>query len=131
MAPMSLAHQALTAEVIRIVDGDTVDLKFTLWPNLTYEERVRIHGIDTPEKRTSRACEKADGYLATALVETLIPVGSTVEVEVLGFGKFGRPLGNVKNSGGLDVAQTLILNNLAYPYFGEKKKVWKCLDGSD
>ena len=41
------------AKVIRVVDGDTVDvdidLGFGIWQK---NERVRIMGIDTPESRT-------------------------------------------------------------------------------
>ena len=47
------------AKVIRVVDGDTVDvdidLGFGIWQK---NERVRIMGIDTPESRTRDKVEK-------------------------------------------------------------------------
>ena len=50
------------ARIVKIVDGDTVDvdidLGFGIW--LT-DERVRIMGIDTPESRTSDKVEKVFG----------------------------------------------------------------------
>ena len=60
----------------RIVDGDTVDididLGFGIWLR---KERVRVAGIDTPEKRTRDKVEKVFGLAATAKAHTLIPEG--------------------------------------------------------
>ena len=42
-------------EVVKIVDGDTIDVNIDLGFNLTKKERVRVAGIDTPESRTSDA----------------------------------------------------------------------------
>ena len=39
-------------EVVKVVDGDTVDIILDLGFGLFKKERVRIAGIDTPEKRT-------------------------------------------------------------------------------
>ena len=40
-------------KIIRVIDGDTVDLDidlgFGVW---MHKERVRVYGIDTPESRT-------------------------------------------------------------------------------
>jgi hypothetical protein len=36
----------------RVVDGDTIDVSIDLCFDLIKKERVRIAGIDTPEKRT-------------------------------------------------------------------------------
>ena len=36
--------------VDRVVDGDTVDISIDLGFDLTKKERVRLAGIDTPEK---------------------------------------------------------------------------------
>ena len=44
--------------VDRIVDGDTVDISIDLGFSLTKKERVRLAGIDTPEKRTKDAKKK-------------------------------------------------------------------------
>ena len=39
-------------EVIKVVDGDTIDILIDLGFDLTKKERVRLAGIDTPECRT-------------------------------------------------------------------------------
>ena len=80
----------------RIVDGDTIDvnidLGFGIW---LYKERVRIAGIDTPEKRTRDKVEKIFGLAATAKAHTLIPEGSNVIIRTHRdkAGKYGRTMG--------------------------------------
>ena len=52
-------------EVNRVVDGDTIDVTIDLGFDLFKKERVRIAGVDTPEKRTRDLDEKALGIDAT------------------------------------------------------------------
>ena len=51
-------------EVVKIVDGDTVDVIIDLGFNLSKKERIRLAGIDTPESRTRDLEEKAMGLEA-------------------------------------------------------------------
>ena len=92
------------AIVLRVVDGDTVDvdidLGFGIWMK---RERVRMMGIDTPESRTRDKVEKAFGLAAKERLRELLPVGSTTvlktEIDKKGEdakGKFGRILGDFK-----------------------------------
>ena len=39
-------------EVVKVVDGDTIDVLIDLGFDLTKKERIRLAGIDTPESRT-------------------------------------------------------------------------------
>ena len=48
-------------EINRVVDGDTIDVTIDLGFDLYKKERVRIAGVDTPEKRTRDLEEKALG----------------------------------------------------------------------
>ena len=61
----------------KIVDGDTVDvdidLGFGVWLK---DQRIRLHGIDTPECRTRDAEEKIFGLAAKNFVISSLPVGS-------------------------------------------------------
>lgn len=88
--------------IVRVVDGDTVDididLGFGLWVR---GERVRIHGIDTPESRTRDKIEKKFGLAAKKFVQEILPKGSkqTLVTEKAGDdakGKFGRILGKFR-----------------------------------
>ena len=47
------------AELDRVVDGDTVDVVLDLGFDVKlHKQRVRLHGIDTPESRTRNLAEK-------------------------------------------------------------------------
>jgi len=52
-------------EINRVLDGDTIDVTIDLGFDLYKKERVRVAGVDTPEKRTRDLEEKALGYDAT------------------------------------------------------------------
>jgi len=117
----------------RVVDGDTVDvdidLGFGIWQ---HNERVRIHGIDTPESRTRDKVEKQFGLLAKKFVQNILPVGSkqTLVTEKAGDeskGKFGRILGKFEVYDGV-TDRTMFLGDImireghAVPYFGLSKE---------
>lgn len=111
--------------VDRVVDGDTVDvdidLGFGVWLK---KQRIRLMGVDTPEKRTRDELEKQFGLLATSVVEGFCPVGGKILVETVldGKGKYGRILGTlwVENNT-LNLNQYLIENHYAVAYEGQSK----------
>ena len=83
----------------RVVDGDTIDVSIDLGFDLIKKERVRIAGIDTPEKRTRDLEEKALGIDATNwmkknLEDTIAGDDElTIRTELVGgMGKYGRPV---------------------------------------
>ena len=54
------------ASVIRVVDGDTVDLIIDLGFDTSRKERFRLYGVDAPEMQTE-ACKAAKAWLIEAL----------------------------------------------------------------
>ena len=52
-------------EINRVLDGDTIDVTIDLGFDLYKKERVRVAGVDTPEKRTRDLEEKELGIHAT------------------------------------------------------------------
>ena len=52
-------------EINRVVDDDTIDVTIDLGFDLFKKERVRVAGVDTPEKRTRDLEEKELGIEAT------------------------------------------------------------------
>ena len=42
----------VTARVIRIIDGDTIEVDAHPWPGHAVRVSVRLRGIDTPERRS-------------------------------------------------------------------------------
>ena len=108
----------------RIVDGDTVDvnidLGFGIW---LYKERVRIAGIDTPEKRTRDKVEKIFGLAATAKAHTLIPEGSNCIIRTRRdkAGKYGRTMGDFVLEDGTLYTEVMVETHHAVPYEGQAK----------
>ena len=112
------------AELERVVDGDTVDVTLDLGFDVKlHKQRVRLHGIDTPESRTRNLEEKKLGLAAKERLKELC-VGR-FKVKSLGKGKYGRVLGIPYTEDGQDICQMLIDEGHAVEYFGgKKKKVW-------
>ena len=108
----------------RIVDGDTVDididLGFGIWLR---KERVRVAGIDTPEKRTRDKIEKMFGLAATAKAHTLIPEGSECIVRTRRdkAGKYGRTMGDFVMTDGRLYTEVMVETHHAVPYEGQAK----------
>ena len=112
------------AELERVVDGDTVDVTLDLGFDVKlHKQRVRLHGIDTPESRTRNLAEKKLGLAAKERLKELC-VGR-FKVKSLGKGKYGRVLGIPYTEDGQDICQLLIDEGHAVEYYGGKKnKVW-------
>ncbi len=80
------------AELDRVVDGDTIDVVIDLGFSVKlHKQRVRLHGIDTPESRTIDLAEKKLGLAARERLKELC-VGK-FKLKSLGKGKYGRILG--------------------------------------
>ncbi len=118
-------------EIVRVVDGDTVDVNIDLGFNTwLWKERIRLKGIDTPESRTKDPEEKKAGLYAKSIVENFLPVGSTQVLKTSKdkSGKFGRTLGDfVIFDGEEDRQRTLveymIQHYIGVPYEGQSKKL--------
>lgn len=114
--------------VIRVVDGDTVDVDIDLGFGVCLkDERVRIMGIDTPESRTSNRVEKIFGTAAkNRLKELMKNGGKLVTTEDKNGedmkGKFGRILGDFCVADGRRVTDILIEEGHAVAYFGGSKE---------
>ena len=87
-------------KINRVIDGDTIDVTLDLGFSLTKKERVRIAGVDTPEKRTRNLEEKelgidATNWLKDKIKDTLAGDNElTIRTELVGgVGKYGRLLG--------------------------------------
>ena len=114
----------------RVVDGDTIDVTIDLGFDLYKSERVRVAGIDTPEKRTRDLEEKALGidatnYLKKKLEETIEGDEElTIRTELKGgMGKYGRLLGWLYiGEDTISVNETMIQEGYAWSYDGGTKQ---------
>ena len=113
--------------VIKVVDGDTVDVDIDLGFGVTLkDERVRIMGIDTPESRTPDKVEDLFGEAAKARLKELMYGGAKLITTEDKHGedmkgKFGRILGDFKMPDGRKVTDIMIEEGHCVPYFGGSK----------
>lgn len=114
-------------KVLRIVDGDTVDvdidLGFGVW---MHKERVRIMGIDTPESRTRDSVEKLFGLAAKARLGELLGETAVLRTQIDksgedARGKFGRVLGDFV-VGDRMVTEIMLEEGHAVDYYGGSKE---------
>jgi len=103
-------------EVVRVIDGDTVDVLIDLGFYLSARKRIRFLNIDTYELRGGTAETKAKGQAAKArLIELLATSDAKVYIktEMDDTGKYGRLLGRlyvIRNSDGfvIDINHVLL-----------------------
>jgi len=138
--PQKPASFEYNAQLIKVLDGDTIDCYIDLGFDLKIKKRVRYMGIDTWESRTRDLEEKKKGLAAKARNKELLESG-TFKIVSYGTGKFGRILGEIfvspdavgenavidesvdRNKDGLvSINDILIAEGHAYDYHGGKKK---------
>jgi micrococcal nuclease len=85
------------AEVLKVIDGDTVDLVIDCGFSIFIRQRVRLYGINTPETRTRDKEEKVKGLAAKARLEELLQSTDSILIatKLDKKGKYGRLLGTL------------------------------------
>ena len=117
-------------EIVKVLDGDTIDVLIDLGFDLFKKERVRIAGVDTPEKRTRDLEEKALGIDATNWLKEKLDstiAGDdelTIRTELVGgVGKYGRLLGWLYiGDSELSLNEKMIEEGYAWAYDGGTKQ---------
>ena len=117
-------------EIKKVLDGDTIDVIIDLGFDLAKTERVRIAGVDTPEKRTRNLEEKALGIDATEWLKDKLEGAIdgdddlVIRTELVGgVGKYGRPLGWLYiGDSDLSLNEQMITEGYAWAYDGGKKQ---------
>jgi endonuclease YncB( thermonuclease family) len=114
----------IAADVVRVVDGDTLALRARIWIGIDIVVNARIRGIDAPELRGRCATEKA---LARSAREHLAALTGDGHVRLLGIenDKYaGRVLADVVTDGGVDLGTAMLDSGLARPYDGGARAPW-------
>lgn len=114
-------------EITRVVDGDTVEFKVDwLPPELGDRLKLRIYGVDTPEKAARAQCPKEAkmGAAATKFVVAAVDKAKKKTIVLRDWDKFGgRVLGDLILDD-VSLRDTLIAKGYARPYEGDAKKSW-------
>ena len=117
-------------EINKVVDGDTIDVTIDLGFDLYKKDRVRIAGVDTPEKRTRDLEEKELGLDATNWMKENLEGAIdgddelTIRTELKGgVGKYGRLLGWLYvGDEEISLNELMIQEGYAWAYDGGTKK---------
>ena len=109
-----------SAEVTRVVDGDTVDAFVALGFDMHSKQRVRLYGINTPEVRTRDKAEKKAGLAAMARLQEMLRESKNkcvIKTRLDRKGKYGRVLGVIYVDD-CDLNAKLIKEGHAKKYYG-------------
>lgn len=114
----------IPAEVLRVVDGDTLEVEARIWLGQGVQVAVRLRGLDTPELKGRCEAERDAATKAKARLAQLVGDGE-VKLADVGYDKFGgRVLARVSDTKGRDLAQALIAEGLARAYDGKARRTW-------
>ena len=90
----------------RAIDGDSVEVACLDWPQMI---RLRIYGIDTPERGELGYSEATDAM--TKLLEAQALAGFVVDTD-----RYGRLVTRLQNHFGLDLSCAMVRGGWAIPY---------------
>ena len=109
-------------EIVKIVDGDTVDLVLDLGFSTFVQQRMRLRGIDTPELSSTNESERiianeAKGYVSVWLINQ-----KKLTVKTFKDDKYGRIIAEIYGDDSLCLNKILIDNGYAWEYDGSKPR---------
>jgi len=112
------------ADIIRVIDGDTVDVELHVYPGQKNSTRLRLAIIDTPELKAKSTCERKLAKEAKEFTTKFLTLGSA-KVTIFGRGRYGRPLAKISING-TDLGEELLKEGLARKYISNKvdRKKW-------
>jgi endonuclease YncB( thermonuclease family) len=117
------------AQVLRVIDGDTLEVSAHIWLGQDVATRVRLAGIDAPELQGGCRHEREMAARARAhVLARLAPAaGSPARVSLydINLDKYGgRVLARVLTADGEDLGLSLLAAGLARPYAGRGRRSW-------
>lgn len=107
------------ATILNVVDGDTVDILIDLGFTVTVKQRVRLQGLNAPEKNTPA------GMASALWLREKLPHGVQVTVKSNkpgGGDKYGRYLAVIYTSDDVSLNDVLIASGHALPWDGHGKR---------
>lgn len=122
-------------DIREVTDGDTLTIEAAPWiliPELSRNVKIRVNGVDTPEKGWRGQCdqERNNAEAATAFTKRkMLESKNQVVMHGVKWDKYGgRILANVRLANGEDLSVEMIKMGYAAPYKGEGKKTDWCVD---
>jgi micrococcal nuclease len=114
----------IPVEIIRVIDGDTVEVRAHVWLDQSIITRVRLRSIDAPELRSGCPEEARKAAAARDALVTLLESG---QIYLTGPGRDkygGRVLGDLLTADGQSVSTHMLAKGHARPYAGGRRQGW-------
>ena len=112
-------------QILKVVDGDTIDASIDLGFDISLEKRIRLAGIDTPESRTSDANEKKYGLESKEWLKHKVENAKNILIKTElpdSTEKYGRIIGHLfVNDQENSLNDQMIVEGYAWPYKGDTK----------
>lgn len=108
------------AQVVRVIDGDTLEMDVDLGFHTKMRHRFRLLGVDTPELNSKVASERETALKAKAFTEQAVN-GTTVVIRTEKADSFGRWLATViykVDGADKNLSEELLKNGLAVVFKG-------------
>jgi micrococcal nuclease len=108
----------IPAELVSVIDGDTVAVRARIWPGQFVETRVRLASVDTPERRGADcARERALAEAATVFTEDWLSREADFALHEVETGSFaGRVIARIVRADGGSLGEALTEAGLAVAY---------------
>ncbi len=112
------------ARLIRVVDGDTIQVQAFIWLEQFIRIKIRLDGVDTPEMRGRCPLERDLAKRAQLFTRDFLG-GGLLKLSHIRRGKYaGRIIARIRNRKGQDLGQALLAAGLGRPYSGRKRRSW-------
>lgn len=106
----------VSAEIIEVIDGDTVLVEATPWPSHTIRTYVRLRDIDTPELKSKCKRERIAAHQARRALTELMG-DDTITLHNISGGKYyGRILADIQTLAGVNASDQMLKIGHARPY---------------
>lgn len=110
-------------EIIKVIDGDTVDVLFDLGFNIMFKERIRLANIDAPEVNSKNEQERLIGNQAKEYLSTWLMNQNILRIKTTKDDKYGRILGEIYGNDGACVNKLLVEHGYAWVYEKDEKNL--------
>lgn len=120
----------VSARIVRVIDGDTLLVDATPWPQQTMEVYVRLRGVDAPELHAHCEAVREAAEQALAVLQQMTASAEPIALSHISGDKyFGRIVADVTLSDGRNPAQDMLDAGYVFAYDGGRKPAADCPGG--
>ncbi len=114
----------LSADVLRIVDGDTFEARVHVWPGIDITTKVRLRGVDAPEMKANCRDEAIKAEASRAALQSILAQGGVTIAQVSPDKYGGRVVANAATRATSDVSGAMLDGGHARRYGGGRREGW-------